>query len=81
MADLLAFDGMARSTFYYYLKRMKQPDKYRELKDVIKQIFSENKGRYGYRRITMELHNRGYRVNHKTVQKFKRECSMKSEIR
>ena len=81
MADLLAFDGMARSTFYYYLKRMKQPDKYRELKDVIKQIFSENKGRYGYRRITMELHNRGYRVNHKTVQKLMRQCGLKCEIR
>ena len=72
---------MARSTFYYYLKRMKQPDKYRELKDVIKQIFSENKGRYGYRRITMELHNRGYRVNHKTVQKLMRQCGLKCEIR
>lgn len=60
---------------------MKQPDKYRELKDVIKQIFSENKGRYGYRRITMELHNRGYRVNHKTVQKLMRQCGLKCEIR
>ena len=60
---------------------MKQPDKYSELKDVIKQIFSENKGRYGYRRITMELHNRGYRVNHKTVQKLMRQCGLKCEIR
>ena len=48
---------------------MKQPDKYLELKDIIKQIFHENKGRYGYRRITMELSNRGYHINHKTVQK------------
>lgn len=81
MADLLAFDGMARSTFYYYIKRMKQPDKYSELKEVIKQIFSENKGRYGYRRITMELHNRGYRINHKTVQKLMKQSGLKCEIR
>ena len=60
---MLAFDGMPRSTFYFYLKRMKQPDKYLELKDVIKLIFHENKGRYGYRRITMELRNRGYHIN------------------
>jgi transposase InsO family protein len=60
---------------------MKQPDKYLELKDVIKQIFHENKGRYGYRRITMELHNRGYHVNHKTVQKLMKQCSLKCEIR
>lgn len=72
---------MARSTFYYCIKRMKQPDKYAELKDVIKQIFSENRGRYGYRRITMELHNRGYQVNHKTVQKLMKQCGLKCEIR
>lgn len=72
---------MARSTFYYYLKRMKQSDKYTELKEVIKQIYAENKGRYGYRRITMELHNRGYHINHKTVQKLMKQCGLKCEIR
>lgn len=60
---------------------MNQPDKYAELKEVIKNIFSENKGRYGYRRITMELHNRGYHINHKTVQKLMRQCRLKCEIR
>jgi transposase InsO family protein len=78
---LLAFDGMPRSTFYFYLKKMKQPDKHKELKEIIIQIFHENKGRYGYRRITMELHNRGYHVNHKTVQKLMKQCSLKCEIR
>lgn len=60
---------------------MKQPDKYAELKEVIKQIFSENKGRYGYRRITLELCNRGYHINHKTVQKLMKQCGLKCEIR
>ena len=60
---------------------MKQPDKYTELKDVIRQIFSENRGRYGYRRITLELHNRGYYINHKTVQKLMKQCGLKCEIR
>ena len=73
--------GMPRSTFYFYLKKMQRPDKYIGLKDVIKQIFHENKGRYGYRRITMELHNRGYYINHKTVQKLMRQCCLKCEIR
>ena len=72
---------MPRSTFYFYLKKMKQPDKYAELKGVIKQIFHENKGRYGYRRITMELHNRGYHVNHKTVQKLMKQTGLKCQIR
>ena len=72
---------MARSTFYYYLKRMKQPDKHAEEKEVIQQIFHENKGRYGYRRITAEMHNRGYEINHKTVQKLMRQCGLKCQIR
>ena len=60
---------------------MNQPDKYQGLKNVIKQIFHENKGRYGYRRITMELHNKGYEVNHKTVQKLMKLCGLRCEIR
>lgn len=78
---MLAFDGMARSTFYYYLKRMKQPDKYAEEKEVIQQIFRENKGRYVYRRITGEMHNRGYEINHKTIQKLMKQCGLKCQIR
>ena len=72
---------MPRSTFYYYLKRMNKPEKYLEIIDVIKQIFAENKGRYGYRRITLELHNRGYRVNHKLVQRLMKQNNLKCEIR
>lgn len=72
---------MPRSSFYFYLRKTNQPDKYGKLKEVIKQIFHENKGRYGYRRITMELHNRGYAVNHKTVQKLMKILGLKCEIR
>jgi len=60
---------------------MERPDKYAEIKGVIKQVFSENKGRYGYRRVTAELRNRHYTINHKTVRKLMRECGLKSEIR
>ncbi|WP_430119429.1 IS3 family transposase, partial [Peribacillus frigoritolerans] len=37
------------------------------MKPVIQEIFHTNKGRYGYRRITLELRNRGISMNHKTV--------------
>ncbi len=60
---------------------MKKPDKYEELKNVITQIFKEHKGRYGYRRITAELHNRGYKTNHKLVLKLMKQCGLKCEIR
>ena len=78
---MLAFDGMPRSTFYYNLKSLHKKDKYSHEKELIAQIFHENKGRYGYRRITMELHNRGCMINHKTVLKLMRQCNLKCMIR
>lgn len=72
---------MARSTFYYRLKEMKASDKYHDLKRIIKDIFERNKYRYGYRRITAELHNRGIKRNHKLVSRLMRECGIKCQIR
>lgn len=60
---------------------MKEPDKYLNEKELIKEIFHENKGRYGYRRITMELHNRGCFLNHKTVLKLMKQCNLKCTTR
>jgi transposase InsO family protein len=60
---------------------MEHPDKHQETKAEITQIFKENKGCYGYRRITAELHNRGYKINHKLVQKLMKQCGLKCEVR
>lgn len=45
LKDLLKLAGLARSTFYYYLK-LKNTDKYKEVKDDILDIFNQNKERY-----------------------------------
>ena len=69
---------MARSVFYYHQKKLKEgADKYEHEKAEINAIFHEHKGRYGYRRITDEMHNRGYTINHKTVQKLMRILGLK----
>ena len=60
---------------------MKQPDKYKEVKDEITSIYHENKGRYGYRRITLELHNRGFIINHKTVSRLMKELGLQCFVR
>lgn len=78
---LLNFAGMPRSTFYYYLKLMDRPEKYEKAKAIIQEIYHANKGRYGYRRITLELRNRGYCINHKTVLKLMNECGIKCQVR
>ena len=73
--------GIPRSTYYYYAKRSAAPDKYREIKEVITTIYHENKGRYGYRRITSEMCNRGFRINHKTVQRLMKELGLACKVR
>jgi len=72
---------MARSVFYYHLKRLNAVDKYSVERDCIKSIFHEHKGRYGYRRVTAEMRNRGFVINHKTVQRLMGEMCLKSKVR
>ena len=64
---LLKISGLAKSVYYYTLSKNDKDDKNKEIIDKIKEIFINNKERYGYRRITLELRNHGYNVNHKKV--------------
>lgn len=50
---------------------MTRPDK--EVKELIQKIFDENQGRYGYRRITLELRNQGSNIKHQTVRRLMKE--------
>ena len=78
---LLQLRKMARSVFYYHLKRLKAQDKYADEKEIISSIFHEHKGRYGYRRVTSEMRNRNHMLNHKTVQRLMTQMGLKSQIR
>lgn len=81
VTDLIKMAGIARSTYYYQINQIKRPDKYAQIKETIAVIYEENKHRYGYRRITMELHNRGYCINHKTVQHLMGELGLFCRVR
>jgi transposase InsO family protein len=78
---LIEISGLARSTYYYHAKRNIAPDKYSEIKKQITDIYHENRGRYGYRRITMELRNREHLINHKTVQRLLKELGLFCRVR
>ena len=78
---LLDIAQLPRATFYYHLKRMKRVDKYETAKREITAIYHENKGRYGYRRITMVLHDRNLPLNHKTVQRLMKELGLICHVR
>jgi putative transposase len=72
---------LARSTFYYQLRLREAEDKYVYLKEDIKAIYEQHKGRYGYRRITSAIRQLGVYVNHKVIQRLMGEMELKSLVR
>lgn len=72
---------MVRSSYYYYEKRSESVDKYKDIKELIKQIYNHHKGRLGYRRITLAIKQKGIIINHKTVLRLMKILGLKSLIR
>ena len=77
---LLALSQLPRSTYYYHVKRRAE-DKYSFIKPEIERIFTENKQRYGYRRILLVLREKGIKLNHKTVHKLMRSMGLQGKRR
>ena len=77
---LLRAAGLARSTFYYQGKAL-LTDKHADLKDRIRSVYHNHRGRYGYRRITAALGHAGEPVNHKKVQRLMQLMGLKSLVR
>ena len=67
---LLKISGLKRSTYYYTLSKTNKDMKNDEIMNIIIHIFYTHKERYGYRRITLELRNMGYTINHKKVKRL-----------
>ena len=63
------------------MKQLDGHDKDKETKGEIQEIYYEHKGNYGYRRITLELRNRGFVVNQKKVQRLMKLLGLSSQIR
>jgi len=68
-----------RRSYYKWLQRLSPGSQqvYEEMKlrDELQKIALEFP-RYGYRRMTVELHNRGYKVNHKRVLRLMKEDNL-----
>ncbi|MNM91025.1 Integrase core domain protein [compost metagenome] len=73
--------GLARSTFYYQVKCLQKPDKHAALKEVVQRVYHEEKGRYGYRRVTLAIRNQGTLVNKKVIERLMAELGLKSVVR
>ena len=70
---------MARSTFYY--NQGAKPDKWSVERQRLVEIYHKNKGRYGYRRLTLAMRKEGYAVSEKTVRKLMKEVGIRCEVR
>lgn len=72
---------LARSSFYYHAQSNNAADSYQDEKKLIEKIYHDHKGRYGYRRIHLELRKQPVLLNHKTVQRLMRSLGLKSTVR
>lgn len=70
---LLGKLNLARSSYYYQIDANSRSDKYKELREKITRIFTENEGLYGYRRIYNELKKAGINVSEKVIRRLMKE--------
>ena len=70
--------GVSRAGFYRKLEQDHGVQVDMELRSEMQQIALHHRRRYGYRRITAELRNRGFYVNHKRVLRMLREDNLLS---
>lgn len=61
---------IAKSTYFYQISVMNSDDKYGDLREDIIFIFNTAYKAYGYRRIYLELKNRGIKVSEKVVRRI-----------
>lgn len=68
--------NLSKSSYYYQEKVLSQPDKYFFLRIRIRELFTENKSRYGYRRIHALLKREDIIVSEKIVRRIMDENRM-----
>lgn len=75
LAELLAELDIARSSYFYHCARLRMPDKYADIRQVLSEVFHGNHRCYGYRRMHAALGRRQLSLSEKVVQRLmKQEC-------
>lgn len=71
--ELLKILDLSKSSYYYHKKQLADPGKYSKERSLIVQLFHDNKGRYGYRRIYCSLKLLGITLSEKVVRRIMSE--------
>ena len=80
LTGLCEMFSVSRSWYYEKPSPEAAANKDLDLRDIIESIVLEFPG-YGYRRVTAELHRRGWAVNHKRVLRIMRQESLLCHLR
>lgn len=73
LKELLSILNISKSSYCYQEKCLCGPDKYSNLREEIRKIFSKAKSCYGYRRIHASLKRSGIIVSEKVVRRIMKE--------
>lgn len=76
---LLDLAGISKQIYLYNVEHMDDKDhKDKELEEEISKIYKQNYEKYGIPRMTIELNNRGYHINHKKVERLMKKLNIKA---
>ena len=75
--EILGVIDLPKSVYYYHMHHEDSKKRDQELIDEIIKIHKEHPA-YGYRQVTLELHNRGWKINHRRVQRIMQEHCLQS---
>ena len=67
---------ISKSDYYYVLSKEDKDLKNDEIMNRIIDIYYHHKGRYGYRRVYLQLLREGYSINHKKVQRLMKRMGL-----
>ncbi|TAA68729.1 IS3 family transposase [Planococcus salinarum] len=76
LTDVLEIVDLPEATYHYHRQRFGLEDPNLEWETLILELFEKHEGRYGYRRIHLELKAQGYVINHKKVQRIMGELNL-----
>lgn len=78
---VLKIANLARATYFYHQARENDPDPDAELKAAMQSIFTEVRGRYGYRRMLARLQADGWKVGKKRVRTLMWQLGLVCQVR
>ena len=67
LSKLLKSLNISKSSYFYEHRALNKEDKYLEVRNIIKEIFIENRNVFGYRRIYLELKKRNITLSEKVI--------------